>query len=140
MPKTTRFIVALVLALATGTPALAHQSSYNGPVVLESAHPDLAQGLLTLRGQFGLRSLTVWMGDDRLDIVKHRTTEIVVLLPNHIVPGTYDVIVARSRLASQHDSMPVAIVQSGSGGGGQRGPAGPQGPAGLQGPTGRHSR
>ena len=115
MPKTTRFIVALVLALAMVTPALAHQSSYSGPVVLESAHPDLAQGLLTLRGHFGLRSLTVWMGDDRLDIVKHKTDEIVVLLPNQIVQGTYEVIVARNHLTSQYDSLSVAIVQSGSG-------------------------
>lgn len=140
MPKTISFIVALVLALATITPALAHQSSYNGPIVLESAHPDLAQGLLTLRGNFGLRSLTVWMGDDRLDIVKHKSDEITVLLPNQIVPGTYEVIVARSRLTNQYDSMSVAVVQYGSGGGngtpGPRGPAGPQGPVGSQGPAG----
>lgn len=133
MSKTTSFIVALAIALATVTPALAHQSSYNGPIVLESAHADLAQGLLTLRGQFGLRSLTVWMADDRLDIVKHKTDEIVVLLPNQIVSGTYEVIVVRSGLGSQHDSMSVAI---GYGTPGPRGPAGPQGPSGPQGPAG----
>jgi len=133
MLKTTSFIVALALALAAVTPALAHQPSYNGPIVLESAHADLAQGLLTLRGHFGLRSLTVWMSEDRLDIVRHKTDEIVVLLPHQIVSGTYEVIVARNGLTSQHDSLSVAI---GYGTPGPRGPAGPQGPGGPQGLAG----
>ena len=55
-----RCTVALLLVLSFAAPAFAHSSSsYNGPVVLESAHPDLEGGTLTLRGQFGMRSITV---------------------------------------------------------------------------------
>jgi Collagen triple helix repeat (20 copies) len=136
---TTHILAALALVLFAGAPALAHQSGhYNGPVVLESAHPDLEGGLLTLRGQFGTRHLTVWLGDDRLDIVSHKWNEIVVTLPQPIVRGSYELIVARSRLAGQFDSMSVALVpqSGGSGGTGARGPAGPQGPAGPAGPQG----
>jgi hypothetical protein len=139
MSNILRVVFALALVLSTVTPTLAHQSSYNGPVVLESAHPDLVQGQMTLRGHFGMRSLTVWLGDDRLDIVRHTTDEIVVLLPNHVTPGSYDLIVARSRLANQYDQMSVAIGLYGGGGSGTvgpRGPAGPQGPAGPAGPQG----
>jgi hypothetical protein len=138
MLHTIRIITALALVLLAGAPALAHQSGYNGPVVLESAHPDLEAGTLTLRGQFGARHLTVWLGDDRLDIVRHKWNEITVTLPHPIVPGTYEVIVARSRLASQFDSMSVAIApySDGSGTPGARGPVGPQGPAGPAGPAG----
>ncbi len=141
MSNILRVVFALALVLSTVAPTLAHQSSYNGPVVLESAHPDLVQGQMTLRGHFGMRSLTVWLGDDRLDIVRHTTDEIVVLLPNHITPGSYDLIVARNRLANQLDQMSVAIGLYGVSGGGSgtvgpRGPAGPQGPAGPAGPQG----
>jgi hypothetical protein len=141
MSNILRVVLALALVLSTVAPTLAHQSSYNGQVVLESAHPDLVQGQMTLRGHFGMRSLTVWLGDDRLDIVRHTTDEIVVLLPNHVTPGSYDLIVARSRVANQFDQMSVAIALNGGSGGGSgtvgpRGPAGPQGPAGPAGPQG----
>jgi Collagen triple helix repeat (20 copies) len=137
---TTRILAALALVLLAGAPALAHQSShYNGPVVLESAHPDLEAGIMTLRGQFGTRHLTVWLGDDRLDVISHKWNEIVAILPQPVVRGSYEVIVARSRLSGHFDSMSVALVpQSGSSGGGAgaRGPAGPQGPSGPAGPQG----
>jgi hypothetical protein len=140
MLHTTRILAALALVLFAAAPALAHQSgAYNGPVVLESAHPDLEGGVMTLRGQFGTRHLTVWLGDDQLDIVRHKWNEIVVTLPQPVVRGSYELIVARSRLASQYDSMWVALVPQGGGGTGPRGPAGPQGtagPAGPQGPAG----
>jgi len=132
-----RCTVALLLVLSFAAPAFAHSpSSYNGPVVLESAHPDLEGGTLTLRGQFGMRSITVWLGDDRLDIVRHKTDEIVALLPHGIARGSYEVIVARNRLANQYDSMSVALVPYGGGSTGPRGPAGPAGPTGPQGPMG----
>jgi Collagen triple helix repeat (20 copies) len=142
MTQTIRTIVAFVLVLVAVVPAFAHHPApYTGPVVLESAHPDLDQAQMTLRGHFGLRSLTVWLGDDRLDILRHKTDELVVTLPTQLVPGTYEVIVARNRLTSQFDSMSVAIGQYGNGGGGASipgppGPAGPQGPMGPQGPQG----
>jgi hypothetical protein len=136
MSNILRVAFALALVLAVVTPTLAHDSGYNGPVVLESAHPDLGQGQMTLRGHFGMRSLTVWLGDDRLDIVRRTTDEIVVLLPNHVAPGSYDLIVAHSRLTNQYDQMSVAIGLYGVSGVGPRGPAGPQGPAGPAGPQG----
>jgi Collagen triple helix repeat (20 copies) len=134
MSNILRVAFALALVLAVVTPTLAHDAGYNGPVVLESAHPDLGQGQMTLRGHFGMRSLTVWLGDDRLDIVRRTTDEIVVLLPNHVAPGSYDLIVAHSRLTNQYDQMSVAIGLNGVSG--DRGPAGPQGPAGPAGPQG----
>jgi hypothetical protein len=139
MKHLMRVAFALALVLSVVTPTLAHQSSYNGPVVLESAHPDLGQGQMTLRGHFGLKPLTVWLGDERLDIVRHNTDELVVLLPQGIANGSYELIVARSRLTSQFDQMTVALGVYGSGSSGAvgpRGPAGPQGPAGPAGAMG----
>jgi hypothetical protein len=134
MSRTIRSIVALLFVLLATGPALAHGSN-NDPVVLESAHPDLSSGQMVLRGQFGLRAITVWLGDDRLDVLRHRTNEIVVLLPAHLSAGSYDLIVARTRQTNQYDTMTVAIGHGGASAG-ARGPAGPQGPVGPQGPAG----
>src|SRR6185312_7375155 len=114
----TRYAFALMLALGVAAPAFAHHpSGYTGPVVLESAHPDLDAGTITLRGHFGLRAVTVWLGDDRLDVIRQKTDEITVVLPQGVAHGTYELIVARSRLANQYDSMSVALVPYGGGSG-----------------------
>jgi hypothetical protein len=137
----SRYAFALVLALSVAAPAFAHHpAGYTGPVVLESAHPDPDAGTLTLRGHFGLRPVTVWLGDDRLDLIRQKTDEIVVALPQGIAHGSYELIVARSRLANQYDSMSIALVPYGGGNGnstpGQRGPAGSAGLAGAAGAVG----
>ena len=82
-----RCTVALLLVLSFAAPAFAHSpSSYNGPVVLESAHPDLEGGTLTLRGQFGMRSITVWLGDDRLGYCRYcRNVEVADVEPQRII-------------------------------------------------------
>ena len=99
MPHHKTLGIALALLLSTAAPALAHDSGvHNGPIVLQSAHPDLAQGVLTLRGDFGTRSVTVWLGDVRLDLIKQTPHEITVGLPHDLASGTYDVVVARGRL------------------------------------------
>jgi hypothetical protein len=130
----------VVLALSVAAPALAHNAPpYNGPVVLESAHPDLDSGTMTLRGHFGLRPITVWLGEDRLDLIRQKADELVVALPYGIALGSYELIVARSRLSNQYDSMSIALVPYAGGGNGtpgQRGPAGPSGPQGPAGPAG----
>jgi hypothetical protein len=138
MSHTTRLLIALAFVLLGTTPAPASQLWHHyTPVVLESAHPDVESGQMTLRGQFGSRQLTVWLGDDRLEIIRHRTSEIVVLLPQPIAPGSYDLIVARTRQANQYDSITVTIGHApGAGATGPRGPAGPQGPVGPMGPVG----
>ena len=61
MRHSTRFAFALALVLGLAAPALAElPGKYSGPVVLESAHSDIDEGLLILRGRFGLRPITVW--------------------------------------------------------------------------------
>jgi hypothetical protein len=130
----------LTTAPALGGPALVPHDTV---VTLESAHPDLARDVLTLRGQFGSRPVTAWLGEVRLDILRHGVEEIVVALPPDLAPGNYDVIVVRGRASGQYDSISVAIGAAGAPGPagqpgpiGPRGPAGPQGVAGPQGPAG----
>ena len=56
MRHSTRFAFALALVLGLAAPALAELPGNNGSVVLESAHSDIDEGLLILRGRFGLQS------------------------------------------------------------------------------------
>jgi hypothetical protein len=71
MPHHKALAIALALLISTAAPALAHDYGYhNGPIVLQSAHPDLGQWTLTLRGDFGSRTVTVWLGETRLDLIK----------------------------------------------------------------------
>ena len=126
MPHHKAVAIALALLLSTAAPALAHDSGYhNGPIVLQSAHPDLGQGTLTLRGDFGTRSVTVWLGETRLDLIRQTAHEVTVGLPHDLANGTYDVVVARGRLTGQYDTL--AVYFGNSGGYGTPGPRGPAG-------------
>src|SRR5712692_5772640 len=95
MPQRIRVALAVAVMLCTVVPAFADPSESHGPVVLYSAHPDLAQNVLTLYGQFGQRSVTVWLGDVQLNVLSQANDQIVAALPSDVAPGSYEVIVVR---------------------------------------------
>ena len=147
MPRHPILSLGLTLVVATqlmlATNAMADPSNFDGGgsaggnwIYLESASPDSTAGVLTLRGQFGVDPVTVWLSGMLLALVSQSSDELVVTLPADLVPGSYDVFVVRADGQVHYDSLSVAIGYATSGSVGPQGPAGPAGPAGPQGPAG----
>jgi hypothetical protein len=147
MPRHRILSLGLTLVVATrlmlATPAIGNEGYYEGGdsggeqwIYLESASPDSAAGVLTLRGDFSDGAVTVWIAGSLLDIVSQSSQEVVATLPAGLVPGSYEVFVVRADGRVHYDSLSVAIGYATSGSVGPQGPAGPAGPAGPQGPAG----
>src|SRR5438552_10854466 len=94
-----RTIVSLAFALVVAAPSMIGvapvRADETDQISVQSAFPDLAGGVLTLRGDFGTSQVSVWIAGLQLAIVSQSSNELVVTLPTDLAPGTYDVIVVR---------------------------------------------
>ena len=101
-------------------------------IIFDGDDPDL----IVLRGHnFGSTPKLLVLDDIDLDpILTWTPTMIEAALPAGILPGTYQLVVARGRSQTQTYSMDVNI--GGAGPPGPEGPVGPEGPRGPEGPSG----
>src|SRR5262245_4507809 len=85
-------LFVLVLGLGFGSGALAS----GGLPVINSAHGDLATGLLTIHGEsLGSQVPFVWLAGARLTVTSATDDEVVAVLPDGLASGDYLLIVAR---------------------------------------------
>ena len=127
--------LAAALAVALGSGVFAQQMS----LTLTSATPNIGAHVLTISGTgFGSSMPVVTLAAAPLTVISWSDTAIDALLPD-IVPGGYNVVVARidkGRVVTS-GSMDVSIGVLGvKGPVGPAGPAGPIGDAGQSGATG----
>src|SRR5258705_3559168 len=90
-----RLTVALGLIAAAAMVAVP-PASYAEQVVLKSAHFDVDNGVLVLRGEFGNQPLTVSLADPQLQLPQQSADQLVVTVASNVQVGSYLVIVTSS--------------------------------------------
>ena len=120
--------IAFALTLLCGIFSLS-QPAHAEELLITSAHPDVASGVLVIDGT-GFRSgLYIGLESDELKVLSVNTHEVKATLPASLKSGSYRLVIRQWR-----DDYARFIVTIG--GGGATGSAGPQGPAGSGGATG----